>query len=82
MNSLADFIEELRGDPIGFQGVDAFERALHRLDLAGDGNPEAAALFDEVCSLADRPSRPLWARLNDIAVLLTIEANVKAVGGW
>jgi hypothetical protein len=54
----------------GFEGAALLESALHAIDLEGDGNREAAAMWEAIRGVLRQPGRSIGERLDALSRVL------------
>jgi hypothetical protein len=80
------FIAEMRADPQFGQFADDIEKALHAVDLEGDGNDHAAALFAAVGWVVTQP-KSVRDKLDVLSRLFALSGfvhipSIRAFAGW
>lgn len=72
---LRSMLDEMRADPKLAPTVPALESAASALDAEGDGNKNAAALYDMICLVCGEPL-PIREKLSLLSDLLDFEGRV------
>jgi hypothetical protein len=76
MDAIARFIDDVRNAPELAEVAEACARAMHELDLEGDTNPHAAAVFAGIEWIINQP-RTLAEKIEALAKLSAMKGQVR-----
>jgi hypothetical protein len=86
MSAYSHFLVELCADPAFVASAPEIRRGLDALDIEGDGNMHALALYEAVCWILNQRQHSVLERMEKVAELTALKGrqvlNMREWTGW